>query len=38
VGRLVQDRFNVQRPDDLSISDASTLIDELKSAQTGVSR
>jgi hypothetical protein len=38
VGRLVQDRFNVQRPDDLSISDASTLIDELKLAQTGVSR
>ena len=38
VGRLVQDRFSVQRPDDLSISDASTLIDELKSAQTGVSR
>ena len=38
VGRLVQDRFNVQRPDDLSISDASTLIDELKGAQTGVSR
>ena len=38
VSRLVQDRFNVQRPDDLSISDASTLIDELKSAQTGVSR
>jgi len=38
VGRLVQDRFNVQRPDDLSISDASTLIDELKSAQAGVSR
>tara|TARA_R110002072_G_scaffold289831_2_gene457083 strand:+ start:12851 stop:13354 length:504 start_codon:yes stop_codon:yes gene_type:complete len=38
VGRLVQDRFNVPRPDDLSISDASTLIDELKSAQAGVSR
>lgn len=29
VGRLVQDRFHVQRPGDLSISDASTLIDEL---------
>lgn len=38
VGRLVQDRFNVQRPDDLSIFDASTLIDELKSAQAGASR
>ena len=38
VTRLVQDRFNVQRPDDLSISDASTLIDELKSAQSGASR
>ena len=29
---------DVQRILDLSISDASTLIDELKSAQTGVSR
>ena len=38
VARLVQDRFSVQRPDDLSISDASTLIDELKAAQTGASR
>jgi hypothetical protein len=38
VSRLVQDRFHVQRPDDLSISDASTLIDELKSAQSGASR
>lgn len=38
VTRLVQDRFSVQRPDDLSISDASTLIDELKAAQTGASR
>ena len=38
VGRLVQDRFNVQRPDDLSISDASSLIDELKAAQSGASR
>lgn len=38
VGRLVQDRFNVQRPDDLSISDASTLIDELKAVPAGASR
>jgi hypothetical protein len=38
VGRLVRDRFNVQRPDDLSISDASTLIDELKGVQAGASR
>ena len=38
VGRLVQDRFNVQRPDDLSISDASTLIDELKAVSAGASR
>ena len=38
VTRLVQDRFNVQRPDDLSISDASTLIDQLKSEQAGASR
>ena len=38
VGRLVQDRFKVSRPDELSISDASTLIDELKAAQTGTSR
>ena len=38
VGRLVKDRFSVQRPDDLSISDASTLIDELKSAQAGASQ
>jgi hypothetical protein len=38
VARLVQDRFNVQRPDDLSISDASTLIDELKAVPAGASR
>jgi hypothetical protein len=38
VGQLVQDRFNVQRPEDLSKFDTSTLIDELKDAQTGVSR
>jgi len=38
VGRLVQDRFNVQRPDDLSISAASTLIDELKAVPAGASR
>ena len=38
VGRLVQDRFHVQRPDDLSISDASTLIDELKAVPAGASR
>ena len=38
VSRLVKDRFNVQRPDDLSISDASTLIDELKAAQSEASR
>ena len=38
VGRLVQDRFNVQHPDDLSISDASTLIDELKAVPAGASR
>ena len=38
VGRLVQDRFNVQRLDDLSISDASTLIDELKAVPAGASR
>lgn len=31
---LLYDRFRVNRPDDLSISDASTLIDELK-AQAG---
>lgn len=28
--RLVQERFHVDRPDDLSITDASQLIDELK--------
>lgn len=38
VTRLVQDRFNVQQPDDLSIADASTLIDELKAAQSEASR
>jgi len=38
VARLVQDRFHVQRPDDLSITDASTLIDELKAAQSGAPR
>ena len=38
VARLVKDRFDVQRPDDLSISDASTLIDELKAAQSEASR
>ena len=38
VSRLVKDRFNVQHPDDLSISDASTLIDELKAAQSEASR
>jgi hypothetical protein len=38
VGRLVQDRFHVQRPGDLSISDASTLIDELKAVPAGASR
>ncbi|NQV23112.1 MAG: hypothetical protein HQ518_01990, partial [Rhodopirellula sp.] len=38
VARLVQDRFHVQRPDDLSITDASTLIDELKAVPAGPSR
>ncbi|MBI1314471.1 hypothetical protein GC176_24525 [bacterium] len=38
VTRLVQDRFGVSSPDDLSITDASTLIDELKSAQSGAAR
>ena len=38
VSRLVQDRFHVHRLDELSISDASTLIDELKAAQNGASR
>jgi hypothetical protein len=35
---VARERFNVERPEDLSIREASTLIDELKSAQTGVSR
>ena len=35
---LVQDRFHRDRLEDLSIREASSLIDELKSAQTGVSR
>ena len=35
---LVQDRFHRDRLEDLSIREASTLIDELQSAQTGVSR
>ena len=35
---LVQERFHRDRLEDLSIREASSLIDELKSAQTGVSR
>ena len=35
---LVQERFQRNRLEDLSIREASSLIDELKSAQTGVSR
>lgn len=31
----LRDRFGVEQPDDLSISDASQLIDELKSQQNG---
>ena len=38
VTRLVQDRFGVQRPDELSIGDASSLIDELKATQNGEAR
>ena len=38
VTRLVQDRFGVQRPDELSIGDASSLIDELKATQNGETR
>jgi hypothetical protein len=34
LSELLRERFNVGRPDDLSIGDASTLIDELK-AQAG---
>jgi len=30
VGRFLNDRFHVSRPDDLTIKDASTAIDELK--------
>ena len=33
LNQLLRDRFNVGRPDDLSIGDASTLIDELKAEQ-----
>lgn len=32
---FLQERFHVQRPDDLSIQDASSVIDELKSSATG---
>jgi hypothetical protein len=34
LSELLRERFNVGRPDDLSIGDASTLIDDLK-AQAG---
>lgn len=34
LGHLLYDRFGVERPADLSIADASHLIDELKSAST----
>ena len=35
LSNLLQNRFRVARPDDLSIRDASHMIDELKGQQTG---
>jgi hypothetical protein len=34
--RLLTDRYHVDRPEDLSISDASRLIDELKGSTNGI--
>ena len=38
LSQLVRDRFNCQRPEDLSLRDASTLIDELDGAANGSRR
>ena len=35
LNQLLSDRFNVHRPEELSISDASSLIDELKDSPAG---